>query len=49
MIPVIRGLVVRMVCENRTWRYERIQGAMANLGHHVYEATVKRVLKDHFI
>ncbi len=45
----IRGLVVRMACENRTWGYERIQGALANLGHHICETTVKRVLKDHGI
>jgi len=29
----IRGLVVRMASENRTWGYTRIQGALANLDH----------------
>ena len=45
----IRSLAVRMACENRTWEYERIQGALANLGHRVCETTIKRVLKDHGI
>ncbi|MCZ6652290.1 MAG: hypothetical protein O7D91_04605 [Planctomycetota bacterium] len=43
---LIRGLVVRMASENRTWGYERIQGALANLEHHICKTTVKRVLKD---
>lgn len=45
----IRCLVVRMAYENRTWGYERIQGALANVGHVVCESTVKRILKDHGI
>ena len=42
----IRGLVVRPACENRTWGYGRIQGALANVGHQICETTVRRVLKD---
>lgn len=42
----IRGLVLRMACENRTWGYKRIQGALANLGHNVCKATIKRILKS---
>ena len=45
----ICDLVVRMACENRTWGYERIPGALANLGHDVCETTVKSILKDHGI
>ncbi|MCZ6652286.1 MAG: hypothetical protein O7D91_04585 [Planctomycetota bacterium] len=48
-LDFIRDLVVRMACENRAWGYERIQGALANLGHHICETTIKRVLKDHGI
>ena len=31
----IEQLVVRMAEENPTWGYRRIQGALANLGHHI--------------
>ena len=31
----IQQLVVRMATENRDWGYQRIQGALANLGHEV--------------
>ena len=41
----IRSLAVRMASENRTWGYKRIQGALANLGHNVCKATIRRVLK----
>jgi hypothetical protein len=32
-------LIVRMAQENRTWGYDRIQGAMTNLGHELSAAT----------
>ena len=38
-----------MASENRTWGYKRIQGALANLGHNVCKATIRRVLKSHGI
>ena len=45
----IKRLVVRMAHENRTWGYERIRGALANVGHVICETTVRRILKDHGI
>lgn len=38
-----------MARENRTWGYERIQGALSNLSYNICETTVKRILKDHGI
>jgi helix-turn-helix protein len=43
----IRRLVVRMVEENPTWGYTRIQGALKNLGHCVGRSTITRILKAH--
>jgi len=31
--PELEALVVRMAQENRSWGYDRIAGALANLGH----------------
>jgi hypothetical protein len=36
----IESLVVRMARENRDWGYERIQGALSNLGHAVGRTTI---------
>ena len=33
VMQVIQTLTVRMATENPTWGYDRIQGALANLGH----------------
>src|ERR1017187_4712816 len=41
----IRILVVRLASENPTWGYDRIQGALANLGHTIADATVGNILK----
>ncbi len=49
VMAAIRQLVVRMGMENRTWGYERIQGALANVGHTVCETTIKRILTAHGI
>ncbi len=32
--------------ENPTWGFDRIQGALANLGHHVSDQTVGNILKE---
>ena len=42
----IRELILRMVQENRTWGYTRIQGALENLGHEVGRSTIAKVLKE---
>src|SRR4030095_473560 len=36
---------VRMAKENGSWGYDRIAGALANLGHHVSDQTVENVLR----
>jgi transposase InsO family protein len=43
----VEQLVVRMAEENPTWGYRRIQGAMANLGHHIDAITVRNILRRH--
>ena len=45
----ITDLVLRMARENVSWGYDRIQGALANLGHIVAPNTVKNILKRHGI
>jgi putative transposase len=43
------GLIIRMAEENRSWGYDRIVGALANLGHEVSDQTVGNVLRRHGI
>jgi hypothetical protein len=38
-------LVLRMACENPTWGYDLIQGALANLGQTIPDTTVGNILK----
>jgi len=45
----ITDLVLRMARENTSWGYDRIQGALANVGHIVAPNTVKNILKRHGI
>ena len=40
-------LVLRMARENPTWGYDRIQGALANLGHLVSNTWIGSILKAH--
>jgi putative transposase len=43
----VEQLIVRMASENRDWGYDRIAGALANLGHKVCDQTVGNVLQRH--
>jgi len=43
--PEIEALIVRMARENSGWGYDRIVGALANLGHCVSDQTVGNVLR----
>ena len=45
----IEDLVVRMARENRSWGYNRIVGALANLGYTLSDQTVGNMLKRHGI
>jgi putative transposase len=47
--PELEALVVRMARENRSWGYDRIVGAMANLGYTISDQTVGNILKRHGI
>jgi putative transposase len=47
--PKVEALIVRMAQENRSWGYDRIVGALANLGVTVSDQTVGNVLKRHGI
>ena len=38
-------LIVQLVRENPTWGYDRLQGALANLGHEVSDQTIGNILK----
>jgi hypothetical protein len=43
----MENLVVRMAKENPCWEYDRIVGAMANLGHKLSDQTVGNILVRH--
>jgi putative transposase len=43
----LESLIVRLAKENRSWGYDRIVGALANLGHTVSDQTVGNILKRH--
>lgn len=45
--PALEQLIVRMANENPGWGYDRIAGALANLGHEVSDQTIGNVLKRH--
>jgi len=43
--PELEQLVVRMANENAGWGYDRIVGALANLGQTVSDQTVSNILR----
>ena len=43
----LEALVVRMARENRSWGYDRIVGALVNLGYRISDQTVGNILKRH--
>src|SRR6202051_1388529 len=43
----IENLVIRLARENSGWGYDRIVGALANLGHAVSDQTVGNILRRH--
>ena len=45
----IVDLVLKLARENPAWGYNRIQGALANLGHDISDQTVGNILKAHGI
>jgi putative transposase len=45
----IEGLVVRTARDNRSWGYDRIQGALKHLGYTISDQTVGHILKRHGI
>ena len=46
---VIVDLILRFASENSTWGYDRIQGALANVGYPISDTTVGNILKQHGI
>jgi hypothetical protein len=43
----LEDLVVHMARENRSWGYDRIVGALSNLGYRISDQTVGNILKRH--
>ena len=43
----LEALILRLIRENRSWGYDRIVGALANLRHIVSHQTVGNILKRH--
>ena len=41
----VEELIIRMASENRDWGYDRIAGALANLGYEISDQTVGNVLR----
>jgi hypothetical protein len=45
----VEQLVVKMARENSSWGYDRLVGAMANLGHGISDQTIGNILRRHGI
>jgi putative transposase len=45
----VRQIVLQMARENPSWGYDRIQGAVVNLGHAICDQTVGNILKENGI
>ncbi len=45
--PDLEALIVRLAQENRSWGYDRLVGAFANVGDTVSDQTVGNMLKRH--
>jgi putative transposase len=43
----LEALIIRIAKENRSWGYDRIVGALANLGYTLSDQTVGNILKQH--
>jgi hypothetical protein len=43
----VEQLIIRMAQENRDWGYDRIAGALANLGYDICDQTVGNILQCH--
>src|SRR5258705_13303945 len=43
----LEQLIIRMARENPDWGYDRIEGALANLGHKISDQTVGNILQRH--
>ena len=49
MRQIIVDLVLQMARENPSWGFDRIQGAVANVGYQISDTTVGNILKAHGI
>ena len=46
---VIVDLVLQFARENPSWGYDRIQGALSNVGYHISDSTIGNILRSHGI
>jgi transposase len=49
MSDEVVALVLRMARENPTWGFDKIKGAIANLGYEISDTTVGNILREHGI
>jgi putative transposase len=47
--PELEALIVRLAKENTRWGYDKIQGELLKLGHHLSASSIRSVLKRHRI